>query len=260
MDCKTPGFPVFHYLLEFAQTHVHWVNDAIQPYHLLLPLLLLPSVFPSIKVFSNESALHIRWPKYWSFSISHSNEYSGLISFRTDWFDLLAVECGFFIASTTWEPLYAPHVSLPGMNPSRVSELRDFRSPLPSGLVFFPTSCSSEAQAPQSWLQLPRPGFWDNLGVTKTLTPVFLPGGSVSSVAQLCLFVTTGTTAPQASLSITSSWSLLKLMSIELVAPSNHLIVCCPLLLLSSIFSIREKHQFFASAGLKPAPGRSLRA
>ena len=56
------------------------------------PLLLLPSIFPSIKVFSNESALHIRWPKYWSFSISHSNDYSGLISFRIDWFDLLAVQ------------------------------------------------------------------------------------------------------------------------------------------------------------------------
>ena len=61
--------------------------------HLILccPLLLSPSVFPSIRVFSNESALHIRWPKYWSFSISSSNEYSGLISFRIDWFDLLAV-------------------------------------------------------------------------------------------------------------------------------------------------------------------------
>ena len=62
--------------------------------HLILccPLLLLPSTFPSIKVFSNESALHTRWPKYWSFSISPSNEYSGLISFRIDWFDLLAVQ------------------------------------------------------------------------------------------------------------------------------------------------------------------------
>ena len=56
------------------------------------PLLLLPSVFPSIRVFSSESALHIRWPKYWSFSISPSNEYSGLMSFRMDWFDLLAVQ------------------------------------------------------------------------------------------------------------------------------------------------------------------------
>ena len=94
MDCSTPGFPVLHYLLEFAQTHVHLVSDAIQPSHPLPPLLLLPSVFPSIRVFSNESALCIRWPKYWSFSfsISPSNEYSGLISFRIDWFDLLSVQ------------------------------------------------------------------------------------------------------------------------------------------------------------------------
>ena len=89
-----PGFPVPHCLLEFAQTHVHLVSDAIQPSHPLPPLLLLPSVFPSIRVFSNESALCIRWPKYWSFSfsISPSNEYSGLISFRIDWFDLLSVQ------------------------------------------------------------------------------------------------------------------------------------------------------------------------
>ena len=89
MDCSTPGLPVHHQLL--AQTHVHQVGDAIQPSH---PLSSPSSIFPSIKVFSNESALRIRWPKYWSFlfSISPSNEYSGLISFRIDWFDLLAVQ------------------------------------------------------------------------------------------------------------------------------------------------------------------------
>ena len=90
MDCSTPGFPVNHQLLEFAQTHVHWVGDAIQPSHPLLSLSSPASIFPSIRVFSNESALHIRWPKYWSFSfnISPSNEYSGLISFKIEWFDL----------------------------------------------------------------------------------------------------------------------------------------------------------------------------
>ena len=94
MDCSTPGLPVHHQLPEFTQTHVHWVSDAIQPSHLLLSPLLPPSIFPSIKVFSNESVLHIKWPKYWSFSfnISPSNEYSGLISFRMDWLDLLAVQ------------------------------------------------------------------------------------------------------------------------------------------------------------------------
>ena len=94
MDCSTPGLPVHHQPPEPTQTHVHWVGDAIN--HLILhrPLLLLPSIFPSIRVFSNESALHIRWPKYWSFSfrISPTNEHSGLISFRMDWLDLLAVQ------------------------------------------------------------------------------------------------------------------------------------------------------------------------
>ena len=87
-----PGFPVYHQLLELAQTRVHQVSDAIQPSHPLLSLLLLPSIFPSIRLFSNESVLHIRWPKYWSFSfsISPSNEYSGLISFRKVWLGLLA--------------------------------------------------------------------------------------------------------------------------------------------------------------------------
>ena len=70
MDCRTPGFPVLHYLLEFAQTHVHWVGDAIQLSHPLSPPS--PSIFPSIKVFSNELALHIRWPKYWSFSFTYN--------------------------------------------------------------------------------------------------------------------------------------------------------------------------------------------
>ena len=94
MDYSMSGFPVLHYLLEFAQSHVLWVSDAIQPSHPVIPLLLLPSIFPSIRVFSNELALHIRWPKYCSFnfSISSSNEYSGLISFRIDWFDLLSVQ------------------------------------------------------------------------------------------------------------------------------------------------------------------------
>ena len=71
---------------------MHWVGDAIQPSHAPLPLLLLPSIFPNISVFSNELALCIRSPKYWNLSISPSNEYPGLISFRIDWFDLLAVQ------------------------------------------------------------------------------------------------------------------------------------------------------------------------
>jgi len=82
MDCSTPDLPVHHQLLEFTQTHVHWVRDAIQPSLLCHPLLLPPSIFPSISVFSNESAFRIKWPKCWNFSfnISPSNEHSGLIS------------------------------------------------------------------------------------------------------------------------------------------------------------------------------------
>ena len=94
MDHSMPDFPVHHQLPGFTQTHVYWVGDAI--YHLILccPLLLLPSIFPNIRVFSSESVLQIRGPKYWSFSfnITHSNEHSGLISFRMDWLDLLAVQ------------------------------------------------------------------------------------------------------------------------------------------------------------------------
>ena len=91
MDCSTQGFPVHHHLWELIS-----VESVMSSNHLILCclLLLLPSISPSIKVFSNESVLHIRWPKYWSFSfnISLSNEYSGLISFRIDWLDLLAIQ------------------------------------------------------------------------------------------------------------------------------------------------------------------------
>ena len=90
-----PGLPVHRQLLEFTQTYVHQVSDAIQPSHLLRPFLLLPSIFPNIRVLiSNESVLCIRWPELWSFSfsISPSNEYSGLVSVRIDWLDLLAVQ------------------------------------------------------------------------------------------------------------------------------------------------------------------------
>ena len=95
MNRSTPGLPVHHQLPEFTQTHVHRVG-VMPPSHLILcrPFLLLPSIPPSIRVFSNESALRIRWPKYWSFSfsISPSKEHPGLISFRMDWLDLLAVQ------------------------------------------------------------------------------------------------------------------------------------------------------------------------
>ena len=93
MDCSMPGLPVYHQLPEFTQTHVHWVTDVIQPSHPLSSPSSPAFNFPSIRVFSNESVLCIRWPKYWSFSfnISPSNEHTGLI-FRMDWLDLLEVQ------------------------------------------------------------------------------------------------------------------------------------------------------------------------
>ena len=91
IDCSTPGFPVLHQPSEFAQTCAYWVGNAIQPFH-----PLSPSSPPALNLSQYQSlfqwALRMRWPSYWSFSISPSNEYSGLISFRIDWFDLLAVQ------------------------------------------------------------------------------------------------------------------------------------------------------------------------
>ena len=93
MNSSTPALPVLHYLPEFAKMHVHWVSDPSNHLIFCYPLFLLSSIFPSIRVFSNDSALYIRLPKYWSFSfsINPSNEYSSLISFRTNLFFLLAV-------------------------------------------------------------------------------------------------------------------------------------------------------------------------
>ena len=92
MNCSTPGFPVHHQLSKLAQTHVHQVSDTIQPSHLLSSPTPPASIFPSIRIFSSESTLLMRWTKYWSFSFSiSSSEYSGLMSFRINWFDLLAV-------------------------------------------------------------------------------------------------------------------------------------------------------------------------
>ena len=95
MDWSTPGLPVHHQLPEFTKTHVHWVGDAIQPSHpLSSPSPPALNLSQHQGLFSNESTLRMRWPKYWSFSfsISPSNEHPGLISFRMDWFDFLAVQ------------------------------------------------------------------------------------------------------------------------------------------------------------------------
>ena len=106
MDCTTPGLLVFHYFLEFAQIHANCVDASIQPSHSLCPLLHLPSIFPSISVFSKESVLRLRWPEYWSFSssINLSNEYSRLISFRSDcWISLQSKGLSRIFSNTTFQ-------------------------------------------------------------------------------------------------------------------------------------------------------------
>ena len=126
MECSMPGFPVHHQLPELAQTHVHWVSDVIQPSQPLSSLLLLSSILPSIRGFSSESDLPIKWSKYWSssFSISPSNEYSRLISFKIEWFELLAVQetpksliqCYSLKASILWcSALFTAQLSYPCM-------------------------------------------------------------------------------------------------------------------------------------------------
>ena len=128
MECSTPGLPAHHELPEFTQTYVHLVNDATQPSHPLSspspPVLNLSSIM----VFSNESALHIRWPKDWSFSfsISPSNGYSGLISFRMDWLDLLAVQ-------GTLKGLLQHHSSKPSILQRSLLEVKDGKMALGIG-------------------------------------------------------------------------------------------------------------------------------
>ena len=106
-DCSMPGFPVLQHLLKYAQTHVHWLVMSSNQLILYRLLLLLPSTLPSIKIFSNESAVWVRWPKYWSFNlnISPSNEYSELIYFRIDWFGVLAVQGTLksLVRTTVWK-------------------------------------------------------------------------------------------------------------------------------------------------------------
>ena len=184
--------------------------------HLILccPLLLLPSIFPSIRVFSDESVLHIRWPKYssFSFSISLSNEYSGLISFRMDWLDLLAVQ-------GTLKSLLQYHSS---------------KALILQHSAFLMVQLSHPYTTTGKNIASTR---WTFVGKAMSLPFNMLSQiRSDQSLIRVRLFVTPWIAAHQASLFLTSSWSLLKLMPIESVIPSNHLILCHPILLPPSIF------------------------
>ena len=205
------------------------IKSVMPSNHLILcpPLLLLPSIFPSIRVFSNESALRIRWPKYWSFSlsISPSNEHPGLISFRMDWLDLLAVQ-------GTLKSLLQHHSS---------------KASILWCSAFFIVQVSHYMTTGKT-VALTRWTF-----ARKVMSLLFNMLSSESEVKLLShvqLFATPRTAACQASLSITNSRSLLRLMSIESVMPSNHLILCRPLLLLPQSFPASgsfQISQFFSS-------------
>ena len=132
MDCSTPGLPVRHFLR--SPLKLVSIRSVMPPNHLMLcrPLLLLPSIFPSSRVFPNESALHIRWPKYWSFSISSSHEFSWFLSFRIDWFELLAVQgtlksllqCHSSKASILWgSAFFTAQLSHPYMTTRKITAL-----------------------------------------------------------------------------------------------------------------------------------------
>ena len=171
MNHSMPGLPVHHQLPEFTHTHVHRDGDAIHPSHPLHPLLLLPPIRPSIRVFSNESTLLIRWPKYWNFSfrISPSNEHPGLISFRMNWLDLLAIQ-------RTLKSLLQHHSS---------------KASILQCSAFFTVQLSN----PYMTIALTRWTFVDKVvsllfNILSRLIITFLPRSSGQSLSQVQLFVT----------------------------------------------------------------------
>ena len=217
LDCSMPGLPVHYQLWSLLKLM------PIEPNHLILcrPLLLLPPITPSIRVFSNEAGLCIRCSKYWSFSfsISPSNEHPRLISFRMDWLDLLAVQ-------GTLKSLLQYHSS-------KASFLR--RSAFSIVQLSHPYMTTGKIIALTRWTFV---GKVTSLlfNMLSRLVITFL--GAISSVQSLScvwLFATPWIAARQASLSITNSQSLLKFMSIKSVMPFSHLILYRSLLLLPPI-------------------------
>ena len=192
MDCSTPGLPVHHQLLESTQTYVHQVNDAVQPSHLQLSPSPAFNLSQHQGLFQWVSSLHqVVKVLSFRFSISASSEYSGLISFRIDWFELLAVSPEFMWLSVN---IYCAYAALSWRNKRMLMN------------VIYKIQMYS-------------------LHVEKDT--VFT---SVQSLSHVQIFATPWTAACQASLSITNSQSLPKLMSVESVMPSSHLILCRPLL------------------------------
>ena len=220
MNRSTPGLPVHHQFPESTQTHVHWVGGAIQPSHLLSSPSPPALNLPSIRVFSNESTLHMRWPMYWSFSfsISPSNEHPGLISFRMDWLDLHAVQ-------GTLKSFLQHHSS-------KASVL--WCSAFFTVQISHPYMTTGKTIALTRWTFVGK-GMSLLFNMPSRLVITFLPRTSVQLLSRVWLFATPWIAARQASLSITISRSLLKLTSIKSGMPSSHLILCHPLLLLPPI-------------------------
>ena len=228
MDCSTPGLPVHHHLPKFIQTHVHWVGDAIQPYH--------PLSSPSPPAFNLSQhqglfkwvSFRIRWPKYWnfSFSISSSNEYSGLISFRMDlvWFPCSPRDSQESSPTPQFKLFIFWIIKLKWFH--NFKWIKQFIFLINVWLTFY---CNG------------RKFMWRfSHSICSCTLSIPLLVVAVQLLSHVWLFATPWTAARQASLSFTASWSFLKLMSIESVLASNHLILYCPLLLLPWVFpSIR---------------------
>ena len=182
----TPGFPFLHHLPEFAQTHVCWLGDAIQPSHPLLSPFPPAFNLSGIRVFSSESALHIRWPKYWSFSfsISPSNEHSGLstISFRMDWLDLLAVQgtlksllqhhssktsillCSAFFIVQLSHPYMTTGKTITLIRQTFVGKVMSLLFNMLSAAAAAKSLQSCPALQPHRWQPIRLPGPWDSPG------------------------------------------------------------------------------------------------
>ena len=227
--------------------------------HLILYCpLLLPSIFPIIRVFSSESVLHIRWPKYWSFSfnISPSNEYLGLISFRIDWLDLLAVQGTLqespstpqskSINSSTLSFLYSPTLTI---HTNIKSVYCTLETNVTCQLYYNEMENIENKEIEVMIIKMIKEMRRMNEHSGKFNKNIQF--SSVQSLSRVQLFATPWIAARQAALSITISRRSLRLMSIESVMSSSHLILCCPLLLLLSIFpSIRVfLNEFFISDG-----------
>ena len=197
MNSSMPGPPVHHHLLEFTQTHIHRVGDAIQPPDPLSSPFLLPPIPPSIRVFSNESTFHMRWPEHWSFSFSiiSSKEHPGLISFRMDWLDLLAVQGTLksllqyhsLNASILWHSVFfTVQLSHPYMTTGKILTRRPFVGKVMSLLLnmlsrLVKTFLPRSKHLSISWLQSPSAVIWEPPKIKSDTVSTVFP--SISSDA-----------------------------------------------------------------------------